>query len=270
MTQLAPFPDLTEFDRTTTITPVDGRPGEFDAHLDEGWASLVGAHGGFMCALAVRAASAVEPHRTARTLTTSFLRAGAIGPARLSTRTLRQGRTMSTVVVDLAQADRVVTTTRLTMTEPSAGQEWNVGPPVEVPDFDACSPPSARPDMPPHFDRVDARVDSSFQIMSGGECAQVSGYVRPLESRRIDTAWLAMICDWFPPPAFVRSAPPAGGVSIDLTVHFHQPTVELDADEWLRGRFAVETSAGGLALEHGRIARADGTTIAESMQTRMM
>ena len=60
MTQLtSPFP--TDFDRTTTPVPIAARPGEFDVDLDGGWSSLVGMHGGYMSALAVRAAESLAP-----------------------------------------------------------------------------------------------------------------------------------------------------------------------------------------------------------------
>jgi acyl-CoA thioesterase len=58
-------------------------------------------------------------------------------------------------------------------------------------------------------------------------------------------------------------------VSIDLTTHFHQPSVVLGDDEWLIGSFEVETSSAGIAVEHGRIARRDGRLVAESFQTRL-
>ncbi len=76
--------------------------------------------------------------------------------------------------------------------------------------------------------------------------------MRPLEARAVDAAWLAMATDWFPPPAFVRLAPPTGGVSIDLTTHIHRRGLMLAADEWLAGAFEIEDSTGGLAVEHGR------------------
>jgi len=97
----------------------------------------------------------------------------------------------------------------------------------------------------------------------------VRGYLRPLEGDRVDSAWLAMATDWFPPPAFVRLEPPTGGVSVDLTTHVHRPEVTLADDEWLVGRFEVETSSAGLAVERGVIATTDGTLVAESFQTRL-
>ena len=80
MTQLTGSATVTEFDRTTALIPIEDRPGEFLVDLDAGWSSLVGVHGGYMCALAVRAAEAMAPGREMRTMSTSFLRTGQRGP----------------------------------------------------------------------------------------------------------------------------------------------------------------------------------------------
>src|SRR5215212_4704386 len=95
MTQLTGSALITEFDRTTAPVPVADRPGEFRVDLDAGWSSLVGVHGGYMCALAVRAAESMAPGREMRTMSTSFLRTGQVGPATLTVREVRQGRTIT-------------------------------------------------------------------------------------------------------------------------------------------------------------------------------
>jgi acyl-CoA thioesterase len=256
-----------DFDRTTMITPIEGRPGAFAVELDAGWSSLVGVHGGYMCALAVRGVEAVVPDRFVRTLTTSFLRTGAVGVAELSVREVRRGRTMSTVVSDLVQDDRVLLTSRITAVVPRAGVEWSTPAPLDLPPVERCVPMDAG--RVSHFNRVQGLLDPASLPFSGGDRAMVRGYIRPLEGRRIDSAWLAMATDWFPPPAFVRLEPPTGGVSIDLTTHVHQPELLLDDDDWLCASFEIRTSANGLAVEHGVITAGDGTPVAESFQTRL-
>ncbi len=76
-----------------------------------------------------------------------------------------------------------------------------------------------------------------------------------------------MIGDWFPPSPFRRLLPPAGGISIDYTVHIHRP-LQLAADEWLEGVFETRTSNDGIALEHGTLATMDGRPVAETFHTR--
>jgi Thioesterase-like superfamily len=78
-----------------------------------------------------------------------------------------------------------------------------------------------------------------------------------------------MLLDWFPPAPFVRVDPPTGGIGVDYTVHLHRTLPTFDHGEWLGGRFEVHHSVGGLGLEHGIIATAQDTVIAESFHTRL-
>jgi acyl-CoA thioesterase len=267
MTQLTSASVESDFDRTTQLTPIPGRPGEFSVDLDQGWSSLVGVHGGYMCALAVRAAETLQPTRPVRTITTSFIRTGTVGPAALSVREVHSGRSMTTIVAELSQEDRLLVTSRLTMLTPRPGVEWSRPVRLELPPVERCVRMNGG--SVAHFQRVDGFLDPESLPSAGGERATVRGYIRPLDGRRVDTSWLAMASDWFPPPAFVRLEPPTGGVSIDLTTHIHKPTVGLGDDQWLTGKFEIETSTGGLAVEHGLIATLDGVLVAESFQTRL-
>ncbi len=267
MTKLKAALAATEFERTTAVVPIPGRPGEFAVELDAGWSSLVGVHGGYMCAIAVRGAEALAEGRSVRTLTTSFLRTGEVGSATLSVRAVREGRSITTMVADLVQHGRLLTTSRLTLLVERTGVEWRTPLPLDLPPPEECIRMDG--ERVSHFDRVDGLLDPRSIPFSGGDRALIRGYLRPLEPRPVDAAWLSMAADWFPPPAFVRLEPPTGGVSIDLTTHIHQPHVELGDHDWLTGRFDIETSAAGLAVEHGRIAERDGTLVAESFQTRL-
>ena len=267
MTKLDGLVTATDFDRTTAVVPREGRPGEFTVELDAGWSSLVGVHGGYLCAIAVRGGESLIEDRSVRTVTTSFVRTAQIGSATLSVRAVREGRTLTTLVADLVQNDRLLTTSRLTLMTERSGVEWRAPVPPDLPPPEECVRMEGGRVV--HFDRVDGRIDPRSLPFSGGVQAMVRGYLRPLEPRPVDGAWLAMAADWFPPPAFVRLEPPTGGVSIDLTTHIHQPRVLLGEGDWLTGEFEIQTSTGGLAVEHGRIAERDGTLVAESFQTRL-
>lgn len=260
---------LTEFDRATRLIGLD-RAGHFVVELPDDWLSLVGIHGGYLTSLTVRGSQAVVPDREVRTLTTSFLRTARPGPALLEVREVRRGRSVSTVTASLIQGERPIIMTRLTMLTEQTGVEWQRGEPIPLPPIEECAPIEPPPDRavrPVHFDRAQGLLDPSSIPFTDGPRAMVRGYVRPLEPRPIDAAWLAMATDWFPPPAFVRLEPPTGGVSVDLTTHIHRTLPDL-GDDWLAASFEVVTSSGGLATEHGQIATRDGVLIAESMQTR--
>lgn len=265
MTQLSA--DLTTFDRTTSLVAHPDEPGRFSVVLDDGWSSLVGIHGGYMSALTVKGAEAVAgTDRSVRTVTSSFLRTGRPGAAEVVVRTIRGGRTLSTVAADLVQDGKLLVTSRLTLLTERAGVEWSAPQPIDVLPIEECV--DFTTDVG-HFDQAIGRLDPRRMPFSNGALARVSGYIRPLEPRVIDPAWLAMASDWFPPPAFVRLAPPTGGVSIDLTTHVHRTGLHLNDDEWLVADFSIDNSTGGLAAEHGRLTLPDGTIVAESLQTRL-
>lgn len=267
MTQLEGSTAVTEFDRTTALIPVEARPGEFLVDLDAGWSSLVGVHGGYMCALAVRGAESMASGRVVRTMSTSFLRSGRVGPAELSVREVRRGRSITTMVAELAQDQQVLSVSRLTLMTERSGLEWSEPRPVDLPPPADCVPftPPARV---VNFGRFELRFDPERMPFTG-ERAHLAGYVRPLEARPIDAAWLVMAADCFPPPAFARAEPPTGAMSIDLTIHIHRSGFTVHDDAWLAGTFEIHDSTGGLAVEHGRITQMDGTVVAESFHTRL-
>ena len=173
-----------------------------------------------MCALAVRAAESMAPGREMRTMSTSFLRTGQVGPATLTVREVRQGRTITTMVAELVQDDEVLIVSRLTLMAARSGVEWRERWPLELPPPADCVPF----EPPAHvvsFGRFELRFDPE-RMPFAGDRAHIGGYVRPLEARPVDAAWLVMAADCFPPPAFARVEPPTGGMSIDLTVHVHR------------------------------------------------
>ena len=269
MTATAPAADAsTWFDRTTAVHRRSA--GSYAAALDPSWSSLTGIHGGSMLAMAVRAAEDHEPERPVRTIAASFLRPGRPGPAELRIEPVRRGRSLTTLEVVLSQDERTVLVARTTMVEWREGHTWERPEPSVVPPVAECVPlePPEEAGRVLHFDHATAVIDPAHMPFSHAEDAWVAGHVRPLESRPIDAPWLAMIVDWFPPAAFTRLDPPAGGVSIDLTVHIHRVRSALHEGEWLEGSFRADTSHGGLALEHGHVRDPAGGLLAESFHTR--
>ena len=91
-----------------------------------------------MCALAVRAAESMAPGREMRTMSTSFLRTGKVGPATLTVREVRQGRTITTMVAELVQDDKVLIVSRLTLMVARSGVEWRERWPLELPPPAGC------------------------------------------------------------------------------------------------------------------------------------
>ena len=259
--------ESTAFDASTAVE--DHGKGRYTAELDPHWGSLVGIHGGYQVAIATNAAARFQPGRPVRTVTTSFLRPGQPGPVDIEVGSVRHGRSLTTLSVDMRQGDVLLNTTRVTLADARSGPSWVTARPTTIRPIAECVPIQPPPGVS-HFDHATAMIDPDFIPFTHGERALVQGYIRPLESRPIDVAWLAMAVDWFPPPAFVRIDPPAGGISIDLTTHIHATLPPLGAEEWLTGAFEAAISSDGMALERGWIAAPDGAVIAETFHTRWM
>lgn len=256
----------TSFDTDTRVEGT-GAPATYEAELLSTWLSASGIHGGYQVAMAVRAALHHAPGRRLRTLSTSFLRPGQPGPATFTVSELRAGRSLTTLAVDELQDGRVLNTTRLTLTADVAGADWHAPVSLDVPPFDWCIPLDPPPGVR-HFDHATAVLDPTDLPFRDGPLARVGGYLRPLEPRPIDAPWLAMALDWFPPSPFSRGNPPVGATSIDFSVHLHRTLDTLGDEQWLAGEFQAEVSAGGLALERGRLVGPDGGLVAESFHTR--
>jgi len=182
------------------------------------------------------------------------------------------------VLVDVHQDDRTTATIRVTLAAPLHGPTWETGSVPEIAPPESCIPFVPPPGAPQHFIQAEAIFDPSHVPFSGSAEAIVAGYIRPAERRPIDAAWLAMALDWFPPASFARAdwsqrpggggPTPAGGVSIDYTVHVHRTLTDPTSDEWLGVRLEAEVSAAGLALERGRLSDSSDRLLAESFHTR--
>jgi acyl-CoA thioesterase len=251
---------------TTALQPDASVPGRFHADYDERWSSLRGVHGGYQTAIAVRAAEALAPGRTIRTVTASFLRPGRVGPAVLDVDVVRSTRTFTTAIVTVRQDERPVLTVRTTAIDAVVGHEWATPNRDRPAPFELAVPFTPPPEVP-HFRQAELRLDPATIPRSDADDARVAGYVRPNEGRRLDAAWLVMAGDWFPPSPFRRVPIPVGGVSVDYTVHVHR-TVTLGPDEWLEAVFETPNSTAGLGLEHGSLATQDGVLVAETFHTR--
>ncbi len=259
--------DATRFDMTTALVVDPLESGQLSAYLDPAWASLSGIHGGYLTALAIKAAQAVIGDRQIRTVTTNFLRPAFPGPAAVTVDQLRTGRSISNLTVTMSQSSRSIVVSQITAAATVRGTAWDTIADLELPPIERCVPIAPPPGIR-HFDHGEAMLDPADLPFSHGPRARVAGYLRPSEPRPIDAPWLGMALDWFPPASFTRVDPPTGGISISYTIHLHRTLERLGENEWLGGVFHADISAGGIALEKGIITDPSGRILAESFHTR--
>ena len=87
-------------------TAVRGGPGSWKATVDEGWTIGDRPNGGYLLALATRAALGEVDHPHPLAVSAQFLAPPAAGPAELEVVPLRAGRSLSTARVTLSQDGR--------------------------------------------------------------------------------------------------------------------------------------------------------------------
>lgn len=257
----------------TTLEPLG--PTTFRATVDEAWSSLQGAHGGIVAALATRASERVVselgagPTTTVRSATFGYVRGTAIGDLDVDVDVVRQGRTMVATHVRVLQDGRPTTLARLHHSTPWEGLAYSDAP--EPPGWVDDAVPLRLPDGPNHLRNTDTVLHPDTTVFAGRDRSEWLAWSRPLHGGTVDTAWLTMFGDFFPPAVFVRSAEPRRAVTIEYSIQVHDAAGAwtLADDERLAARMHAFHSSDGFAVEDGWIWQPDGALLATTRQTRL-
>jgi acyl-CoA thioesterase len=242
----------------------------WQAEVDPGWGVGGRPNGGYLLAMAARAAVAAtgRPHPLATSA--HFLKPPRPGPAELHATELRDGRALSAARVTLRQdgqacLEALVTTGTL---DPADAPDWQApdGPPALPPLADCLQ---GMPDLPGGIhvgllDHVDIRVDPATSGWLRGRAAgrlEMRGWVRFRDGRPPDPLALLQAVDALPPASF------------ELGVARWAPTVEmtvlvrgLPADGWLACAVRGRLWQGGWFDEEAEVWDAGGRLVAQSRQ----
>ncbi|MHB8329738.1 MAG: thioesterase family protein [Acidimicrobiales bacterium] len=260
-------------------TAVEGDGGSYCASLSADW-EIWGPNGGYLAALALRAAGAHSGLPRPATLACHFLQVAAFAEVTLEVTTLRRSRRAESVRVSMAQEGRPVLEALVWAVDDDLdGPVHDAAPPPTVPGPDGlASADELRPPGAPSF--------SFFTNLEGRPIDWVEGWDhRPAGEPRhqcwyrfrpraafgdpwVDAGRLAIVLDTFSWPAATRAH--AGGTlahiapSLDLACRFHRMT-EAATAEWLlvdsRSPVGAEGLVGGTASvwdAHGRLLASGG------------
>lgn len=205
-----------EFDSATAVRP-GPQPGEHLVDIDPGWMVGPKPNGGYLLAVAARAAGATMDadgvhHVDPLAATTHYLRAPDPGPATVRTEVLRTGRSASQVRSTIYQGDQPAVDVVFTLGTLSDDEDqawWVDDSPAVVPPLDECKwiPPN-----PPGSDfvvsmrdRVDLWLDPAGLGFAVGEPtgrADFRGWTRFRDGREPDPLSLLYFVDSLPPATF--------------------------------------------------------------------
>ena len=254
------------FDRATSVQPAEG--GGAVAELDPGWEVGGGIlNGGYLMAVAARAALLDSPHPHPVAVSATFLRPGAAGPARVELTTGPPGRTLANSVAVLSTATGPALTAQVTTaTLGEAPADWSANPMPQAPPPEDC-PAALRPEgapVPGLVQRLDVRFDPATAGFVHGRPAaepRLRAWMRLADGREPDPLALLMFADALPPSGFA-----IGRMGWAPTVQLQVLVRALPAPGWCLVEARGNEVAGGWIDEDYRIWVATGRLVAQSRQ----
>jgi acyl-CoA thioesterase len=257
--------DVTQFDTDTGLEPVsDGR---WRAWAPDHWFVGRGPNGGFLAAVAARAAEAASG-RPLRSLTLHFAAAPAVGPLEVAVSLEREGRSYSAASLRIDQDGRRMTLGLATLAElPEDGARWDA---TAMPDALPLAESQPLDDLgAPVFVR---NYDMRWALGSDGSVPGSGGWIRTSEPRALDAPLVAAMTDAWAPAAFVALERFVAAPTLDLTIHIRRPlpVSGMAPEDYVLGRFSSALSVAGVWEEDGELWSPGGELIAQSRQLALV
>lgn len=247
--------------------------GRFTAEVQPGWDIAGKANGGYLIAIAARAASVACERPDPVSVTAHFMSPAEPGPVSIDTEVLKVGRRFATVRATVRDGERPL----LALLGSYAGLDSQAGAPAERVD---ASPPDLPPPErcvkaeptetwpPPFMGRVDLRLHPDDALLDGRPSGEprVRGWFRFPDDEALDTLGLLVAVDAFPPTVFNAALPITWTPTLELTSHVRarpQPG-------WLRCAFTTRFITGGFLEEDGEVWDASGRLVAQSRQLALL
>jgi acyl-CoA thioesterase len=241
----------------------------FSGEIAPGWDIRGRANGGYLLALAARAmaTAADRPHPVA--VNAHFLSPGEVGPADISTETLKTGRRFTTMRGQLSAGGKTLVELLGSFgdLEKLEGPQLIDAEPPELPPPDQCvgmladGPRSP----PPLMGRMDLRLhpeDASFMRGEPSGIPLFRGWMKLIDEEPFDAFGLLLATDAFPPTVFNASLPIGWVPTVELSAHIRG----IPVPGWLRCRFSTRFITGGMLEEDGEIWDDTGRLVAQSRQ----
>jgi hypothetical protein len=257
-----------EFDTDTAVERLGG--GAYTAQISPRWNVGDKPNGGYLLAMALRAAAAELPLPHPFTATAHYLRAASPGPAMCDVEVIRAGRSHATAEVRLLQQDAEVLRALTTFGDLAnlSGPTRVAAQPPDFPPLEECkrSSRAATPDgtlvaIAERFETAAHPDTLGWVSGSPTGTASVGAWMRLVDGREPDPLMLTMVVDALPPPVFDLGA--AGWVpTIELTVHVRG----LPAPGWLRVWATTRFLQGGYLEEDAEVWDAEDNLVAQSRQ----
>lgn len=259
------------FDADTALEPAG--PGRWRAHVHERWSVARGPNGGFVGALAARAAEATA-ERPLRSLTTQFLEAPDPGPVDVTATVEREGSSTSAVSVRIERDGRPTALALATLGAWREGEaEWlDARMPEAPPPEQAFRLDASQDGVPGFVGNYDMRWAIGDLPQSGPSEGVTGGWVRTAVPRAVDAPRIVAFADCWFPAAYSRLGAVVSAPTLDLTVYVRAPLPPpgMDAEDFVLGVFRTRWGTGGLWEEDGELWSRHGVLLAQSRQLALV
>jgi acyl-CoA thioesterase len=239
--------------------------GAWRAWAPEHWFVARGPNGGYLAAVAARAAEAATG-RPLRSLTLHFVAAPAVGPLDVRATVEREGRSFSAVSVRIEQDGAPMTLALATLGElREDGPAWDAAPMPEAIPLADTQPIAPEQANVPAFMR---NYDMRWALGRDGDIPGSGGWLRTREPRLPDGPLLAAMTDAWAPAAFVALGRFVAAPTLDLTIHIRRPLppAGMAPEDHLLVRFTSRLSVAGVWEEDGELWTPSGELLAQSRQ----
>ncbi len=262
-----PANGVVTFAEATAVEPTGGD--RYSANIAPGWDVLGNANGGYLLAVAARAASEAAEGRLPVSITGHFLAPGRPGPVTLTTHIEKRGRRYTTVRATMSDATKHVLSVLGSFADlpdeehPVVRVETR---PPELPPVTECIPVAPTDTFPPPFmGKIDLRLHPEDALFNSG-VPRFRGWFRLLDDEPIDAFGLLVAVDAFPPTAFNAQLPIAWTPTLELTTHIRRQAVA----GWLRCQFRTRFISDGFVEEDGEVWDGSGRLVAQSRQLALV
>ncbi|MBL7500476.1 thioesterase family protein [Frankia sp. CNm7] len=258
-----------ELDLHLALEPLGS--GSFGAELVPGWVVGGGINGGLLLALAGKAAGAVlDGKANPIAVSAHYVSPAAPGPAVVTARVRREGRSLGTVAVDVEQEGQLRLTALVTAGSLAPGEEAErvTAVPPDLPPTEKCVPASMGPpellEIVPMLGRFDLLLHPDHVGWATGAPSGrglLSAWYRLVDGREPDPVSLLQVVDALPPVTFDIGIP-GWAPTLELTAHVRAAP----APGWLRVTHTTRYLAGGMFEEDCEVWDSADRLVAQSRQ----
>jgi acyl-CoA thioesterase len=259
-----------DFVAQTHLDPIGER--RYRAVLSPEW-KLWGPAGGYVSAIALRAAGAATAFRRPVSYACQYLSVARFEAVELAVESLRAGKRSEALRVTMTQDGRAILTAQVWAADENAGMVHDRVPVPDLPDPDGLKNMEAlRPDDPlhPFFSNFEQRPIGwiPFEDLTPGEPEERGFFrFRPracADDPFVDAARAVILLDTFTWPVTYRAHPstepsPWIAPNLDLYVRFHRETV---GAEWPYCVGRADLAEAGLIAAHGAVWSPDAKLLA--------